>query len=192
MQTFNRFFFRSLYKLPCFNFGTGPARLNHITYKSTNPDAKLNLVILHGLFGAAQNFRSIVNNTKISQYANCYLLDLRNHGASEHRDTMTSAEMAEDVYYWIKQHKVDSKDLVIMGHSMGARVTMAFATIYPDVPKGVIIVDFAPYNYTNDPRFHTIKSNKEMIEKLAALKLEGEWNDIKKAISEVEIGRAHV
>lgn len=50
-----------------------------------------------------------------------------------------------------------------MGHSMGAKVTMAFASLYSNIPKGVIVVDYAPYNYLNDPKFGVIRQTGDMI-----------------------------
>lgn len=39
---------------------------------------------------------------------------------------------------------------------MGARVVMEYATMFPDLIKGVIIVDLAPYDYKNDSNFNFI------------------------------------
>lgn len=189
MQNLHKNFTKLLYNSFHNNFSTQPARLSHLFYKSKNQNPKINLIVLHGLFGASQNFRSIVNNTTISDYADCYLLDLRNHGTSEHRDSMTSAEMAGDVYHFIKEHKLDSKDVVILGHSMGARVTMSFAVNYPLVPKGVIVVDFAPYNYFKDPRFQVVRSMRDMIQRLTRIPLEGDWKDVKQAVNDIAVSK---
>lgn len=59
--------------------------------------SKYNLVIMHGFLGSKSNFRSICRNNHINDYANSYLLDLRNHGDSEHKSSMLLSEMALDL-----------------------------------------------------------------------------------------------
>ena len=154
-------YFKSLSTTSYFTFSH--AKLSHIYYESSNKNTNTNLIVLHGLFGSAQNFRSIVKNPKISDHANSYLVDLRNHGNSEHKDTMSMEEMANDVHNFIKENNLDSRNVVIMGHSMGAKVTMAFASLFHNLPKGVVVVDYAPYNYLNDPKFGIVKETGNMI-----------------------------
>lgn len=166
-------------------FSTSPAKLHHLYYEATDPNAKFNLIVLHGLFGSGLNFRSIVKTPKVLNYANAYLLTLRNHGDSEHKDTMTDVEMADDVYNFIKENNLDSKKVLIMGHSLGARVAMVFATRYNKLPAGVVVVDFAPYNYFKDPRFSVIRKTKEMLDKLKTLKLSKDWAELKKQLTSV-------
>lgn len=56
-------------------------KLNYIQYDNNK---KHNLIIHHGLMGSHKNFRNIAKNPSISSYANCFLLDARNHGDSPH------------------------------------------------------------------------------------------------------------
>jgi pimeloyl-ACP methyl ester carboxylesterase len=39
-----------------------------------------NLIILHGMLGSSENFRSLAMGAPISTYFNTHVLDLRNHG----------------------------------------------------------------------------------------------------------------
>ena len=159
-----------------------PAHLNHIFIPAKNPSIEpFNLVVLHGLLGSAPNFRSIVKNPKITSLANSYLLDLRNHGSSEHRDTMSSIEMAEDVYSFIQNNNISS-NLVIMGHSMGAQVLMAFSTQYPEILKAAIVVDFAPHDYKNDPRFSAKQENEELLRKLVKIDLSQDYKVVSEQV----------
>ena len=56
-----------------------------------------NLFFLHGLLGKGQNWRSFALNDAVSNKRNMHLVDLRNHGDSEHHESMRYAEMADDV-----------------------------------------------------------------------------------------------
>jgi len=194
MQNIKKSFFSlKLFQLRNSCFSTSQvANLNHIFIPAKDPIIKpFNLVVLHGLLGSASNFRGIVNNPKISSLANSYLLDLRNHGSSEHRDTMTSTEMASDVYSFIQKNNLSS-NLVIMGHSMGARVSMTFCCQYPEILKAAIIVDLAPHEYRSDPRFNAMQETEELLKKLVKIDMNQDYKtvseEIKKAAGNKTVG----
>ena len=146
------------------------AKLEHLYHPSLHPSRRMNMVILHGILGSAKNFRSIVKNHMISEWVNCYLVDLRNHGNSEHMDTMSFEEMAEDVMNFVKHVGIE-RNFLLMGHSLGARVAMELAGRYPDMPKAVIAIDLSPYNYVADWRFGAIDRMYEQLVKLSAVDL---------------------
>lgn len=54
-----------------------------------------------------------------------FTLDARNHGDSEHADSMSYPEMAEDVAEFLKSHQINQVHLV--GHSMGGKIAMTLA-----------------------------------------------------------------
>jgi abhydrolase domain-containing protein 11 len=78
-------------------------KLSHIFIKGDNPAVKTNLMIFHGMYGSKTNFRSIVTAVK-SKINSAYLLDLRNHGQSEHSSTMSYEECALDIKNFIDSH----------------------------------------------------------------------------------------
>ncbi len=53
------------------------------------------VAILHGLFGSGRNWASVAQ--RLAARYRAIAFDLRNHGASPWADTMSYAEMAEDV-----------------------------------------------------------------------------------------------
>ena len=101
------------------------------------------LVILHGLFGSATNWRSVARSLATDHEV--HALDLRNHGASPWADTMSYAEMADDVRHYVERHKL--KSVTLMGHSMGGKTAMALALAQPEALKRLIVVDIAPRSY---------------------------------------------
>jgi esterase len=121
------------------------------------------MVFLHGLFGNANNWRYFSYNEKIRQRRNSYIIDLRNHGESDHHDSMKYPEMAEDVIRHLSQKGI--KKFTLLGHSMGGKVAMSLATLAPELLDGLIIVDTAPKDHRNDLAIY--KTSKEVIDKLS-------------------------
>ncbi len=103
------------------------------------------VIILHGLFGSKKNWRSIVK--QLSNYYKIISVDLRNHGQSEHTDSMTYFDMAEDIYTLIKTLRLN--DVSIIGHSMGGKVAMVTSLQYENLIKELIVVDIAPVKYVH-------------------------------------------
>ncbi|MGB0721324.1 MAG: alpha/beta fold hydrolase [Gammaproteobacteria bacterium] len=101
------------------------------------------LVMLHGLFGSATNFRSVAK--RLSAKRPVYCLDLRNHGNADWEDDHTYPAMAADVINWMDTQCLDRVDL--LGHSMGGKVAMATALTEPSRIRRLVSVDIAPVKY---------------------------------------------
>ena len=90
------------------------------------------LVILHGLFGSANNWRRLAQ--QLSSDYPVHALDLRNHGASPHHPHMTYANMAGDVAGYL-DHAL-TRPPVLIGHSMGEKppcdLPWLKAIVWPD------------------------------------------------------------
>lgn len=121
-----------------------PVPLHHVEYGQGEP-----LIILHGLLGSADNFRSIA--TQLGQFYHVFCLDLRNHGLSGHADTMTYADMADDVIQFIANRRLFEP--ILLGHSMGGKVAMAVAAAYKNQLSRLIVVDIAPKYYEDKHSF---------------------------------------
>ncbi len=101
------------------------------------------LIILHGLFGSADNWRSVA--ARLETNVTTVTLDLRNHGDSPHADSMSYREMARDVGDTLDQLKIDTAHL--LGHSMGGKVAMQFALDVQQRTLSLVAVDIAPRRY---------------------------------------------
>jgi esterase len=101
------------------------------------------LIILHGLLGCADNWRSLAK--KFSENFFVIAVDLRNHGSSFHHPSMTYADMANDVFGLIET--LNLSDVMIIGHSMGGKVLMQMLAQDETFIKKAIIVDIAPKAY---------------------------------------------
>ncbi len=106
------------------------------------------LVILHGLLGSSDNFRSF--QKRLQQDFDVVLVDLRNHGRSFHAEGMSYDEMAEDVENLCREEGIDCPWL--LGHSMGGKVAMKIALRGELDMEGLIVADMAPKAYDGPHR----------------------------------------
>jgi len=102
------------------------------------------LIILHGLFGSSDNWISIAR--KLGESRKVFILDQRNHGDSPHSNEFNYQVMANDLKEFIEDHSIENFDLI--GHSLGGKTAMLFATQNPSLVNKLIIVDIAPKLYS--------------------------------------------
>ncbi|CAG9538426.1 unnamed protein product [Cercopithifilaria johnstoni] len=120
------------------------------------------VVILHGLFGQKTNWKSIANNLHHRLRTAVFTLDLRNHGNSPWHPTMTYAEMANDVRYFIDeivpQQIGEFSKVHLLGHSMGGKIAMRVALMKDsDIRlKSLVVEDIAPKAYNSAASFSRI------------------------------------
>lgn len=120
-----------------------------------NPGAPV-MVILHGLLGSSRNWTTI--GKALQDRYEVHAVDLRNHGSSPHAESMRWAEMLSDLSAYLKANRIT--ECILMGHSLGGKVAMRFASDYPEVVTKLIIVDIAakPYPPYHDAEFRAMKS----------------------------------
>jgi len=101
------------------------------------------LIILHGLFGSADNWLSIAKG--LEKDYTLYLVDQRNHGDSGHAEEWDYQVMAQDLTAFMEEQGLEKTHL--LGHSMGGKTAMALALNHPVKVDRLIIVDIAPRHY---------------------------------------------
>lgn len=101
------------------------------------------IVILHGIFGSSDNW--LTQARMMSSEYRVLSVDLRNHGQSPHDETFDYQSMVGDLADFIDEHQL--VDPIIIGHSMGGKVSMNFALAHPDKLSKLIVVDIAPRAY---------------------------------------------
>ncbi len=116
------------------------------------------LLILHGVFGSSDNWQTL--GKKFAETHEVYLIDQRNHGNSFHSEEFNYEVMALDLLSLIKSEGLSTINL--LGHSMGGKTAMTFATKYPELVAKLIIVDIAPKHYPPHHQnifraFHSVK-----------------------------------
>ncbi len=101
------------------------------------------IIILHGLFGASDNWLTIAK--ELSKDYKIILPDLRNHGKSFHSDEFSYDVMLEDIATLINEN--NWLESIVIGHSMGGKTAMFLAAKYPDLIKKLVVVDIGPKSY---------------------------------------------
>jgi esterase len=137
--------------------------------ESAHPEIEKTLVFLHGLFGNSNNWRSISYSDAIRARRRSLLLDMRNHGDSDHCESMTYPEMADDVIRQMDALKINK--FTLLGHSMGGKVAMHLSTKYPDRLDGLIIVDSAPKDHNDNINIYG--GTKDIVRRVSVLDIEG-------------------
>ncbi len=114
-----------------------------INYYSSLPDKKSNktLIFLHGWGVDSQTWLSLFDLLKDLSYA-LYLIDLPGFGHSQ----MPAKDFYLDNYINVVENFVEKlglKNIALIGHSFGGRITIKLAVKKPDYLEKIILVDSA-------------------------------------------------
>jgi len=101
-------------------------------------------IILHGFLGMSDNWKTLGAEFS-KQGFNVHLIDQRNHGRSSHNEVFNYKVLVDDLYQYCKNHKFEN--IVLLGHSMGGKVAMLFASEYPELVSRLIVADISPRFY---------------------------------------------
>lgn len=101
-------------------------------------------VILHGFLGMSDNWKTL--GVKFSEAGyQVHLVDQRNHGRSFHDNAFSYEVLAEDLKGYFEAHQL--KDAIVLGHSMGGKTAMLFASQFPELVSKLIVADISPRFY---------------------------------------------
>jgi esterase len=107
------------------------------------------LIILHGLLGSADNWRSM--SRRLGAHYKVLAVDLRNHGRSPHSDIFDYDVMVADLREFVEQQALTR--IMLLGHSIGGKVAMQFAIDYSEQVDRLVIVDIGPKPYEPSQRY---------------------------------------
>ncbi|AWI24725.1 alpha/beta fold hydrolase [Flavobacterium pallidum] len=102
------------------------------------------LLILHGFLGMSDNWKTLSGQYAAEGFQ-VHALDMRNHGRSLHSQDFTYAAMVGDIAEYIRFNNLGAVDII--GHSMGGKIAMFYATQYSDSVRKLVIADIAPRYY---------------------------------------------
>jgi pimeloyl-ACP methyl ester carboxylesterase len=102
------------------------------------------LIILHGFLGMGDNWKTLGKQFSELGYE-VHLVDQRNHGRSFHDQGFSYPLMAEDLRRYAEHHRLEK--MILLGHSMGGKTAMAFATEFPDKVEKLMVADISPRYY---------------------------------------------
>lgn len=117
-----------------------------------------NIILIHGLFGRLENLNMVAK--ALAPHYKVTSVDVRNHGDSFHHNSMSYAEMAQDIVNIMTHLSITSA--IILGHSMGGKIAMELALTHPELVEKLIIADIAPVEYP--PHHNTIIAGLKAID----------------------------
>ncbi|WP_100613344.1 alpha/beta fold hydrolase [Confluentibacter citreus] len=101
-------------------------------------------VILHGFLGMNDNWKTM--GQKFSENGfQVHLLDQRNHGHSFHSNEFNYDVLVNDLKTYCEANTLN--DIILLGHSMGGKTAMLFATKYPYMVSKLLVADISPRFY---------------------------------------------
>jgi esterase len=106
------------------------------------------LLILHGFLGMSDNWKTIGTQFAAEGFQ-VHLLDMRNHGRSFQSEEFSYELMVQDIFDYCVANSLE--EVSIIGHSMGGKTAMLFATTYPERVNKLIVADIGPKFY---PQHH--------------------------------------
>ena len=106
--------------------------------------AKSSVVIIPGLFGSTNNWRSFAKRLAESG-RRVIVIDQRNHGESPHYSTNTYFDLVSDLEALLTDLNI--RKAVLIGHSMGGKTAMVTALLYPELVEDIVVLDIAPVKY---------------------------------------------
>lgn len=117
------------------HFLAGTVRLHYIEFPNSHPP----LVVIPGITMPAATWEFVGRN--LAHFAHVYILDPRGRGLSQGGPHLgyRLLDYAQDVL--AMQNVLHLPRTNILGHSMGARIAMAFAATYPESVGDLVLVD---------------------------------------------------
>ncbi len=112
-------------------------------YEPDAPSRRAPLIVAHGLFGSASNWRTAARRFGTSRPT--LAVDMRNHGDSPWADAMDYRAMGADLLAAIDARF--GRPAILLGHSMGGKAAMAAALTAPEKVRALVVVDIAPVVY---------------------------------------------
>ncbi len=145
-----------------------PQTLNmDLFFREEGKDNKEKVVIIHGLYGSSDNWLTVGKKLGLTHHV--YMLDQRNHGRSPKSNEHSYELMKEDLANFFEKQNVDKATVV--GHSMGGKTAMYFATEYPEKVNKLVVVDIAPKNYFQLEEKSQYYLHKNILESLIEIEL---------------------
>ncbi len=140
---------------PRSRFSHSSPRLHFLEW---NADASRTIILLHGNSANAWWWQWVAD--ELPKDLRLLAIDQRGHGDSEwvKPPAYKPHDYAADLANFIRE-EVKGERPVVVGHSMGGVVTLAFASRYADLARGIIVVDTAVVSSRGRDRFlHRLKA----------------------------------
>lgn len=117
--------------------------------KITDEGKGIPVVLLHGYLESSEIWQTF--SEKLKNYFRIFRIDLPGHGESGIIDSIHSMDlMAHAVSFVLDAHFIEK--CIMIGHSMGGYVTLAFADNYPERLLGFCLFHSSPFADTDEKK----------------------------------------
>ena len=139
-------------------FDANGVRLHYADWDTPTPDAPT-IVLLHGLQDCARSWDIFA--AAIRSDFRVIALDHRGHGDSEHTtpDNYGFRDYISDLEALVSH--LGLSDLILVGHSAGARYAFVFAAEHPELIQALVVVDIDPDAVNPDSQGMFVRYNTE-------------------------------
>ena len=126
------------------------ASLNTLSVGTAGP----RVAFLHGLFGQGRNWTQIAKAVSgpDGSDAQCLLVDMPDHGRSPWSQEFSLDAYADAVAATLRA-TAPGESWMVVGHSLGGKVSMVLALRHPELVGRLVVVDIAPKGYGSLERF---------------------------------------
>jgi pimeloyl-ACP methyl ester carboxylesterase len=137
------------------------------------------VVLLHGFLENQTMWNALI--PELSQKNRVITIDLLGHGQTECLGYVHTMEDQADMVHGILQH-LKIRKAVLIGHSMGGYVALAFAELYPEAVKGLVLLnstaraDTAERKTNRDRAIKAVKQNYTAFVRMSIANLFSEDN----------------
>lgn len=115
------------------------------------PETGRRWVFLHGLMGFHHNWRKIIAGLEATEC--CLSFDQRGHGRSFHPASGYAPEDYASDLQEILDH-LGWEKIILVGHSMGGRNAMSFASRWPERVERLVIEDIGPEMRSGNEKYY--------------------------------------
>jgi pimeloyl-ACP methyl ester carboxylesterase len=160
-----------------------------IAYSETGKGSTV--VLLHGFLENSTMWNSHIEVLAKRNRVVC--IDLLGHGQTDCLGYIHSMEDQADVVHHVL-HELKIRKVVIIGHSMGGYVALAFAELYPEMMKGLVLInstaraDSQERKTNRDRAIKAVKQNYEAFIRMSIANLFSEENR-ERLTEEIELVR---
>ncbi|MBM6400449.1 alpha/beta fold hydrolase [Phycicoccus sonneratiae] len=129
---------------------SAPGGLNTLSVGTDGP----RVAFLHGLFGQGRNWTQVAKALAgpDGTGARCLLVDLPDHGRSPWSEAFSYEAYASAVADTLAA-VAPGERWVVVGHSLGGKVSMVLTLAHPELVASLVVVDIAPKDYGDLDRF---------------------------------------
>jgi pimeloyl-ACP methyl ester carboxylesterase len=122
------------------------AYLDNFNYQLFGPENGRKWVFIHGLMGYGQNWRRIISGLEGTE--RCLAYDQRGHGRSfQPAEGYAPEDYANDLKKIVDELGWD--EFILVGHSMGGRNVLNFASRFPEYVEKLVVEDIGPEAHPN-------------------------------------------